>query len=98
MYFKIQGTYFKICALYFSPKITSDFQQLTNGCFYAPEFPLYAVIFTVKTPGNDIVRLASSATMLSMPQTCLLPPKTSALAATTVQIQTTASDFRPKTW
>ena len=51
MYFKIQGTYFKICALYFSPKITSDFQQLTNGCFYAPEFPLYAVIFTVKRPG-----------------------------------------------
>ena len=51
MYFKIQGTYFKICALYFSPKITSGFQQLTNGCFYAPEFPLYAVIFTVKRPG-----------------------------------------------
>ena len=98
MYFKIQGTYFKICALYFSPKIISDFQQLTNGCFYAPGIPALCRDFYRKTPGNDIVWLASSATMLHMPQTCLLPPKTSALAATTVQIQTTASDFRPKTW
>ena len=33
MYFKIQGTYFKIYALYFSRKIISDFQQLTSGSF-----------------------------------------------------------------
>ena len=29
-YFKISALYFKIYALYFSPKITSDFQQLTK--------------------------------------------------------------------
>ena len=50
MYFKIQGTYFKICALYFSRKTTSDFQRLTKDCFYAPEIPLFAKIFTVKHP------------------------------------------------
>ena len=31
MYFKIQGTYFKICALYFLQKSVSDFQQLTKA-------------------------------------------------------------------
>ena len=30
MYFKIQGTYFKIYALYFSRKTISDFQRLTK--------------------------------------------------------------------
>ena len=30
MYFKIQGTYFKIYALYFSRKTASDFQRLTK--------------------------------------------------------------------
>ena len=30
MYFKIQGTCFKICALYFSQKTISDFQRLTK--------------------------------------------------------------------
>ena len=35
MYFKIQGTYFKIYALYFLRKITSDFQQLTKALFSA---------------------------------------------------------------
>ena len=33
MYFKIQGTYFKIYALYFSRKITLDFQRLIKGKF-----------------------------------------------------------------
>ncbi len=40
MYFKIQGTYFKIYALYFSRKITSDFQLLTkalNSAFFLCE-------------------------------------------------------------
>ena len=30
MYFKIQGTCFKICALYFLRKTISDFQRLTK--------------------------------------------------------------------
>ena len=40
MYFKIQGTYFKIYALYFSRKITPDFQLLTkalNSAFFLCE-------------------------------------------------------------
>ena len=40
MYFKIQGTYFKIYALYFSRKITPDFQLLTkalNSVFFLCE-------------------------------------------------------------
>ena len=38
MYFKIQGTYFKICALYFSPFQTSDKQQLTKAFYFAVNF------------------------------------------------------------
>ena len=34
MYFKIQGTYFKICALYFLPFQMSEAQELTKDfCF-----------------------------------------------------------------
>ena len=58
MYFKIQGTYFKIYALYFSRKITPDFQLLTkalNSAFSYVKFGIYALgnaphfhVFTVR--------------------------------------------------